>query len=425
MPRYSVGPWGRVSLMDEFDPQDPAARPYLYAHRGPLDDPADTADASGKPGSSRWVYSEAPTEGPALELLDEATALCAGHRPCETNDPSRYATFSAAYAAAHRLPGPPEPDAIDARLEHERLDESGSKPAHDMSWVEVPDGTIVEFDWSACLVYGEFLHQWSPQGYTQRRLRPRHGTARVLTPPSLVAVLATGYIPLVHASADSRGDRPGPSLATTGVAQGAESPHRPPVLPDIWANEALGGVRVRFHTTGTRWWKDEDHSMTGVHYGSLHEALFGELGLQRFLRWTGMFPRMSSLSPRPVHGVVWQEGTLADVLVGGVVGDRQFVALVPRELAVPGLRLVDLAPGRAGIVSGWFVAYPKIELEETLFQQAAVEVIAHQTEPSGPGPEAGWYPDPLGHSDARWWDGRAWTSHVRTLTSPGRPERIA
>jgi uncharacterized protein YxjI len=38
-----------------------------------------------------------------------------------------------------------------------------------------------------------------------------------------------------------------------------------------------------------------------------------------------------------------------------------------------------------------------------------------------PPPPAGWYPDPAGTPGTRWWDGRAWTEHLRQAAPPPPP----
>ncbi len=49
---------------------------------------------------------------------------------------------------------------------------------------------------------GNALLHWTPGGYDARRKRPRRGLLDVLTPPSILAVLAAGYQPHWHPSAD-------------------------------------------------------------------------------------------------------------------------------------------------------------------------------------------------------------------------------
>ena len=76
---------------------------------------------------------------------------------------------------------------------------------HEAPFETLPDGAFVVDGDAAFLVLGERLLRWTPAGYVDARPRPR-GTAVVLTPPSLVAVLAAGWegaVPLLHPSARS------------------------------------------------------------------------------------------------------------------------------------------------------------------------------------------------------------------------------
>ena len=38
---------------------------------------------------------------------------------------------------------------------------------------------------------------------------------------------------------------------------------------------------------------------------------------------------------------------------------------------------------------------------------------------------AGWYPDPLGLPQLRWWDNHAWTEHVSDARQPMMPAQPA
>jgi hypothetical protein len=97
-------------------------------------------------------------------------------------------------------------DAIDARLHAERVDAAArGQRRHEAPFEGLPDGALVADGDAAFLVLGERLLRWTPAGYVDGRPRPR-GTAAVLTPPSLVAVLAAGWegaVPLLHPSASS------------------------------------------------------------------------------------------------------------------------------------------------------------------------------------------------------------------------------
>ena len=84
-------------------------------------------------------------------------------------------------------------DAIDRRLHAERLDDDRRGPRDPPEGVcRSADGAMVVVDHEAWLVLGAELLRWSFGGYTERRRRPQ-GTAEVLTPPSLVDVLAAGW----------------------------------------------------------------------------------------------------------------------------------------------------------------------------------------------------------------------------------------
>jgi hypothetical protein len=181
---------------------DPA-RGLVYGNRGCLH------DADGvirrRYAVRRWIacrlvfkdWHRAPLLQPGrfteLFFLDEATAFAAGHRPCALCRRADYDRLGELFD------GPPGADAIDARLHAERLD--GDRQRHHGARMEaLPDGAFVVRDGEAWLVHGEDLRRWTPSGYTDRVARGR-GRATVITPPSLVAVLAAGWngaVPLLH-----------------------------------------------------------------------------------------------------------------------------------------------------------------------------------------------------------------------------------
>jgi hypothetical protein len=134
-----------------------------------------------------------------LFFLDEATALAAGHRPCKECRREDYQRFARAWASARGLPlvrGDLPVATIDDTLAVERAPGRGweAEPRG------LPDGAMVEHDGAPALVRRGRLWAWHHDGYTGPARAPA-GRVRVLTPPSTVAALATGYTPVLHPSA--------------------------------------------------------------------------------------------------------------------------------------------------------------------------------------------------------------------------------
>jgi hypothetical protein len=190
---------------------DPA-RGLVYGNRGCLH------NADGRIvrryGVKRWISCRLEFKGwkrtrllqpgrfTELFFLDEVTAFAAGHRPCAL---CRYEDYRSFVTLWHKLhPGDETgADALDDRLHAERVDGTRAQRRHEVAFEALPDGAFVVDRDAAFLVLGEWLLRWTPAGYVNPRPLPV-GTADVLTPPSLLAVLATGWegvVPLLHPSA--------------------------------------------------------------------------------------------------------------------------------------------------------------------------------------------------------------------------------
>lgn len=133
-----------------------------------------------------------------LFFLDEAAALSAGHRPCAECRRVEYRQFQSLWRA--RNGGDAGADEMDLRLHAERL-AGKEKRTYNADLATLPDGSYVALDGAPWLVLGGHLYAWSDSGYTRRRSRPANATLDVLTPRSIVAILAAGYAPGVHPSA--------------------------------------------------------------------------------------------------------------------------------------------------------------------------------------------------------------------------------
>jgi hypothetical protein len=204
---------------------DPA-RGLVYGNRGCLHDAA--GEIRRRYNGKRWIACRLAFRGwlrrPLLQpgrftelfFLDEATAFAAGHRPCALCRREDYVSFGDAWREVH--PAACGADEIDAQLHAERVAPGTRGQLHHNARLgELPDGAFVLLDGEPWVVSGDRVRRWTPGGYSESQPR-RHITTELITPPSLVAVLAGGWrpaaVPFLHPSSldsaapnrDSRAD---------------------------------------------------------------------------------------------------------------------------------------------------------------------------------------------------------------------------
>lgn len=141
-----------------------------------------------------------------LFFLDEATALAAGHRPCAECQRERFNLFRELWATANpELTNTRRPTAtvLDAYLHQERLVTSPEARHRCHSIETLPDGTFVtDAEHTAYLVLKKQLWRWKPTGYDHQPEYSHHNpTMYVLTPASVMRVLALGYPVGIHPTA--------------------------------------------------------------------------------------------------------------------------------------------------------------------------------------------------------------------------------
>jgi hypothetical protein len=146
----------------------------------------------------RDVWGDSYSE---LFFLDEVTAFAAGHRPCFECRRKDAERFAALFSGQKRRA---QAGAMDELLHRERLD-GKAKRTHRRGIDDLPSGAMIVIDGEAFAMRHECLLRWTPSGYARARSRPRGLSVEVLTPPAIVGVLAAGYQPLWHSSADIRG----------------------------------------------------------------------------------------------------------------------------------------------------------------------------------------------------------------------------
>ncbi len=191
---------------------DPA-RGLVYGNRGCLHD--ESGRIRRRYAVKRWLACRLEFKGwlrrPLLQpgrftelfFLDEATAFAAGHRPCALCRREDYERFTAIWRELH--PGRVGADAIDDRLHAERVDPATrAHRLHSAPADPLPNGAFLLVAGMPHVVAGGRLLRWTPSGYGDPRALAAGARAPLITPPSLVAVLESGWqgaVPLLHPSA--------------------------------------------------------------------------------------------------------------------------------------------------------------------------------------------------------------------------------
>jgi hypothetical protein len=191
---------------------DPA-RGLVYGNRGCLHDEA--GRIRRRYNGKRWIACRLEFRGwhrgPLLQpgrftelfFLDEATAFAAGHRPCALCRHEDYTRFVSIWRELY--PGDIGADAIDARLHAERVDPvTRAHRLRATAFGSLPGGAFVLHEGAPHLVRSKDLLRWTPAGYAERTAPPVGAREEVITPPTLIAVLRSGWqgsVPLLHPSA--------------------------------------------------------------------------------------------------------------------------------------------------------------------------------------------------------------------------------
>lgn len=144
-----------------------------------------------------------PGRWTALFFLDEATALSAGHRPCGYCRRADHRWFGESWRQAQGLAVRPYAWEMDIQLHAERVDRRRAKVTRPALLRDLPDGAMVSHDGGPALVVGQTLRPWSLDGYGAAVSVSPDTCLTLLTPPSVISVLAAGYLPFIHPTAGS------------------------------------------------------------------------------------------------------------------------------------------------------------------------------------------------------------------------------
>ena len=154
-------------------------------------------------GIRRSVFS--PGRYSELFFLDEATALAAGHRPCNDCRSEAYKAFNAAFSVAMTGGSKVKADAMDLRIHDDRMSREHAKRTFSSELGSLPDGVIVVLEEALTeprLLWKGRLLRWSFDGYSDAIRLDHGGAVQVLTPASISEAIKAGYPVKVHPSAE-------------------------------------------------------------------------------------------------------------------------------------------------------------------------------------------------------------------------------
>lgn len=150
----------------------------------------------------KGIKRELMAKGKYTELffLDEATALAAGHRPCNDCLKSKFADFKLRWLEAYN----DKNSAITTMAEINKINQKeryyrGNKVTYQDNMLNLPNGTFIEIEQSFYLIWQGAKYLWSFEGYKEKS-DIRNELVTILTPQSFVDALAGGYTPEVHPS---------------------------------------------------------------------------------------------------------------------------------------------------------------------------------------------------------------------------------
>lgn len=180
---------------------------FMGNRGGRIHDPATRTLLKRKWASKRWiicltqfknrkrtVMGESYTE---LFFMDEVSALATGHRPCFECQRKVAKAFALHWKTCFGPSPQSQADAMDKVLHQERMSTPGIVSLKDAA--NLPSGAMLMVDGTYFAKRQNGYLQWSGAGYAPARLPG--GTISLLTPPSILAVLQSGYQPVWHESA--------------------------------------------------------------------------------------------------------------------------------------------------------------------------------------------------------------------------------